>query len=75
MKYLVIILIAILSLSCSVEQRIKNYSYTDEWYYINSERYQVYKTKSGSKYIIRLNKRETRFKKLKIPKLVLISFV
>lgn len=63
MKYLLLILIAILSISCSLEQRIKDYSYTDEWYYINSERYQVYKTKSGSKYIIRLNERETKFKR------------
>ena len=63
MKYLLLILVLILSISCSVEQRIKDYSYTDEWCYICSERYQVYKTKSGSKYIIRLNKRETKFKR------------
>jgi hypothetical protein len=63
MKYLVIILIAILSISCSVEQRIKDHSYTNEWYYDNAIRYQVYKTKLGSKYIIRLNERETKFKR------------
>jgi len=63
MKKILLILIATLSISCSVEQRIKDYSYTDEWYYISSERYQVYKTKSGNKYIIRLNKRETKFKR------------
>jgi predicted glycosyltransferase len=70
MKHLLLILIAILSISCSVEQRIKDHSYTDEWYYDNAIRYQVYKTKSGCKYIIRLNKKETRFKRqyIKTPK-------
>jgi hypothetical protein len=70
MKYLVIILIAILSISCSVEQRIKDHSYTDEWYYIDTMRFQVYKTKSGNKYIIVLNEKQTRFKRqyIKTPK-------
>jgi hypothetical protein len=68
MKYLLVILIATLTISCSVEQRIKEYSYTDEWYYTDAFRYQVYKTKSGSKYIIKLNKRETAFKREYIKK-------
>ncbi len=63
MKKILLILIAILSISCSVEQRIKDYSYTDEWYYDGIIRYQVYQTKSGKRYIVRLNKRETRFKR------------
>jgi len=63
MKYLLLILIAILSISCSVEQRIKDHSYTDEWYYIDTMRFQVYKTKSGKKYIIVLNEKQTRFKR------------
>lgn len=49
-------------ISCSsVEERIKDYSYTDKWYWIKSERYQVYKTKSGNECIIVLNKKETKF--------------
>lgn len=63
MKYFLLILIANLSISCSVEQRIKDYSYTNEWYYDGTIRYQVYRTKSAKRYIIRLNKRETRFKR------------
>lgn len=63
MKYPLLILIAILLTSCSVEQRIKDYSYTDEWYFVDGFRYQVYKTKSSSRYIIRLNKRQTLFKR------------
>jgi hypothetical protein len=63
MKKMLLIIIAILSISCSVEQRIKNHSYTDEWYYIDTMRFQVYKTKSGNKYIIVLNEKQTRFKR------------
>ena len=63
MKYLLLILITTLTISCSVEQRIKDYSYTDEWYFVDGFRYQVYKTKSSSRYIIRLNKRQTLFKR------------
>jgi len=48
--------------SCkSVEERIYDYSYTEEWHYIDTMRFQVYQTKSGRKYIIVLNNRQTRF--------------
>ena len=61
---IVIFLLLLTTLSCSsVEERIKDYSYTDEWYYANAERYQVYKTKAGRKYIIVLNNRQTNFKR------------
>ena len=63
MKQLLLILIVILFTSCSVEQRIKDFSYTDEWYYIDTMRFQVYKTKSGKKYIIVLNEKQTKFKR------------
>lgn len=64
MKKLLLLLVGVITLSCSsVEERIKEHSYTNEWYYINTERYQVYKTKSGARYIIVLNKKETDFKR------------
>jgi hypothetical protein len=63
MKHLIIFFILILTASCSIEQRIKEYSYTKEWYYVNSERYQVYQTVRGTKYIIVLNEKQTRFKR------------
>jgi hypothetical protein len=64
MKKLVLIFMGVLVMSCSsVEQRIKEHSYTNEWYYMGTERYQVYKTKSGERYIIVLNKKETDFKR------------
>lgn len=46
---------------CSAESRIKDYSYTEKWYYIDSLRFQVYQTKSGREYILILNDRETKF--------------
>jgi hypothetical protein len=63
MKYLILILLTFFMLSCSVEQRIKEHSYTDEWYYIDTMRFQVYKTKSGKRYIIVLNEKQTRYKR------------
>jgi hypothetical protein len=52
-----------ISLSCDVERRIKDYSYTNEWYYDNDSRYQVYQTKQGQRYIIVLNKQQTKLKR------------
>lgn len=64
MKKLALIFIGVLAMSCSsVEERIKDYSYTDEWHYIDTMRFQVYKTKAGRKYIIVLNNRHTKFKR------------
>jgi hypothetical protein len=60
MRQLILITIAILSISCNVEKRINDGSYTDYWHYENGIRYQVYKTGSGKKYIIIVNKRETK---------------
>lgn len=61
MKNLLIILL-LSFVSCStVEERIKEHSYTDKWYYIDNMRFQVYKTKSGREYIIVLNERQTKF--------------
>ena len=63
MKKLVLIL-ALISLSCkSVEERITENSYTDQWHYENGQRYQVYQTGSHKKYIIVLNKQETKYKR------------
>ena len=63
MKQLLILLVLILLTSCNVEQRIYKYSYTKEWHSIETERYQVYKTALGTRYILVLNKEETKFKR------------
>lgn len=62
-KYLLTLLLLITLTSCSVEQRIKDHSYTEEWYYIDTMRFQVYKTKSGKKYIVVLNEKQTKYKR------------
>lgn len=61
MKYILMLLLVSLASCKTVEERIKDYSYTDKWYYIDTMRFQVYKTKSGREYIIVLNERETKF--------------
>jgi hypothetical protein len=60
--FLFVCLISI-NLSCDVERRIRDYSYTNEWYYDNDLRYQVYQTKQGQRYIIVLNKEQTKLKR------------
>lgn len=59
--YLWLLALFLLCLSCKpAEYRIKDYSYTDKWYYEKSQRYQVYQTKSGNTYILVLNKKQTK---------------
>ena len=63
MKYILTLLLLLTLTSCSVEQRIKDHSYTQEWYYIDTMKFQVYKTKSGKRYIIVLNEKQTKYKR------------
>jgi|LakMenEpi03Aug12_release.lakeMendotaPanAssembly.Ray.scaffolds.fasta_scaffold5613442_1 hypothetical protein len=53
-------IILFLFTGCSAEKRIYDYSYTDSWYYEQNQRYQVYQTARGTKYILVLNKKETK---------------
>jgi hypothetical protein len=59
-KKIMTIILLLVSLSCNVEKRIKEYSYTNYWYYENNQRYQVYKTKYGKYYIIIVNKKQNK---------------
>ena len=61
MKNLLIILLLSFVSCATVEERIKEHSYTENRYYIDNMRFQVYKTKSGKEYIIVLNERQTKF--------------
>lgn len=62
MKKIILLLILITTLiSCNAERRIYEYSYTDYWYYDSIQRYQVYQTARGNKYILVLNKKQTKF--------------
>lgn len=68
-KRLIIILTSLVLFSCSVEQSIKEHSYTEyEWYYIDTLRFQVYKTLDGRRYIVVLNENHTRYKRQYITK-------
>jgi hypothetical protein len=62
MRKILLILILIILNSCKpAEERIYEYSYTYDWYILNNQRYQVYLTKNHTKYILVLNKKETKF--------------
>lgn len=63
MKQVIILLTIFLFIGCKpAELRIHNYSYTDYWYYQDKDtRYQVYQTAMGNKYILVLNKKQTKF--------------
>ena len=68
MGKLILLLISLTFLSCSVfipnaDNRLKDYSYTNEYYYIDTMRFPVYKTRNGRKYIIVLNNRQTNYKR------------
>jgi hypothetical protein len=61
-RNLLILVLLVTTFSCKTgEERIYDYSYTNEWHYIDTMRFQVYQTKNGRRYIIVLNNRETRF--------------
>jgi len=61
MKHILLLLFTFLLFSCNAELRIKDHSYTDQWYYEGKERLQVYKTRSGRHYVLVLNQKETKF--------------
>jgi hypothetical protein len=63
MKNLILLFLFFTLVSCDVEKRIYEHSYTNESYYTAKMRYQVYKTIFGKRYIIVLNKKETKFKR------------
>lgn len=61
MRILLTLVFAMLLISCNAELRIKDYSYTEEWYYQGNQRLQVYKTRCGRHYVLVLNKNQTKF--------------
>lgn len=57
----IILFLLIILFSCkTADQRIQENHYTDEWYYLNGTRYQVYKCNNKVKYIIILNKKNNK---------------
>ena len=62
-KLILLLLLFFFLVSCEAEKRIYEHSYTNEWYYIDTMRFQVYKTKSGKRYILVLNEKQTKYKR------------
>jgi hypothetical protein len=61
-KRVLLIFLSLMIFSCkSVEERVKDSNVTNEWYYIDTMRFEVYKTHNGRRYIIVLNNRQTRY--------------
>ena len=63
MKKLILLLLFFCLVSCEAEKIIYKHSYTNEWYYTSTMRYQVYKTKFGKRYILVLNEQQTKYKR------------
>jgi hypothetical protein len=63
MKTLALCILSVMMISCSVEQRIHRWSYTNEWHYEKFHKYQVYKTLGGRKYIIVINENKLMLKR------------
>jgi hypothetical protein len=63
MKKLIILFLFFCLVSCEAEKRIYEHSYTNECHYIDTMRFQVYKTKLGKRYILVLNEKQTKFKR------------
>lgn len=57
MKKAFVLFVMLLS-SCSVEERIMSWSYTNEWHWKGEDRYQVYKTATGRRYIIVIDEKK-----------------
>jgi hypothetical protein len=55
MRILTLLMVIVFLSSCSAEQKIHKWSYTNEWYYEDNYRYQIYKTINGKKYIFVIN--------------------
>jgi hypothetical protein len=72
MKYIALLIVAILISSCSISQDpcvlLHRWNYTDEWYYQNNGRFQVYKTWTGRKFIYDLTPDSTEFRRVYIQK-------
>ena len=67
MKNLIIFTIFILAFpACSSQDpclKMNEWNYTNEWFYRGNERFQVYKTRTGSRFIYDLNQDSTKFKR------------
>lgn len=69
MKFLILAITLTLT-SCGLSQdpcvHLHDWNYTDEWYYRGDQRFQVYKTWTGTRFYYDLTPDSTAFKRYKI---------
>ena len=66
MRLIIIISIAALLTACSSQDpcvQMHEWNYTNEWFYRGNERFQVYKTRFGKRFIYEMNQDSTAFKR------------
>jgi type II secretory pathway component GspD/PulD (secretin) len=61
-----ILALSLLIIGCSSQRdpgpHLKEWNYTNDWYYTDQgERLQVYKTRTGKRFVFELNKKQTHF--------------
>ena len=69
MKTIYLILIILLITACSSQDpcvKMYDWNYTNEWFYRGDERFQVYKTRTGRRFIYDYNIDSTRFRRVYI---------
>jgi hypothetical protein len=69
MKTIYLILIILLFSACSSQDpclKMYDSNYTNEWFHRGDERFQVYKTRTGRRFIYELNIDSTRFRRVYI---------
>jgi hypothetical protein len=66
MKLIALSILVLAFTACSSQDpcvRLHNWNYTDEWFFQGDERFQVYKTWTGKRFIYVLNTDSTHFKR------------
>jgi hypothetical protein len=66
MKLIALSILVLTFTACSSQDpciRLQDWNYTNEWYYQGNERFQVYKTWTGKRFIYVLNTDSTHFKR------------
>jgi hypothetical protein len=65
--HFMMVLIAFVMVSCNSQKdpcvHLHERNYTDEWFYKGNERFQVYKTRFGKRFIYEMNQDSTAFKR------------
>jgi len=69
MKIIILTIFILTFSACSIQDpclKMNEWNYTNEWYYKHGQRYQVYKTWRGKRFIYSYNTDSTAFKRIYI---------